>query len=213
MAADPRRTGQLGPAAHMLFSPTSSPLTTLEGQRAVLRTSGRTTPVAVTAVCGKNVTLAFPASRFAGPAILTCAHSEEGLITARGTVDQHGVLLVKHVERAAQRRSAFRVRVGCDVEVTFGDVDVEAHTTDVSMTGLRLASCPRLRVGDEVALRLMLGDDVLHARGRVARADRSGACGIRFVELTPGDDQRLGSFLADLQREQLSGLGLTAWAA
>jgi hypothetical protein len=208
-ALDGRRAAR----GHMLFSATSHTLEALDGQRAVLRTSGRTTPVTVTAVRGRNVTLGFPASRIAGRAILTCAHDEAGLITARGTIDQHGVLLVKNVECAPQRRSAFRVRVGCDVEVTLGDVQTEACTTDVSVTGLRLASCPRLRVGDDVELRIILGDDVLHARGRVARADRSGACGVRFVDLAPGDDQRLGSFLADLQREQLSGLGLTAWAA
>lgn len=197
----------------MLFSAASSTLDALEGQRAVLRTSGRTTPVAVTAVRRKNVTLCFPASRIAGPAILTCAHEEVGLITARGVVDKHGVLAVKDVECAPQRRAAYRVRAACEVDVTLGDVEIPARTTDVSVTGMRLESCPRLRVGDHVDVRLVLGDDVLYLRGRVVRADRSGACGVRFLDLTAGDDQRLGSFLADLQRERLSELALTAWAA
>lgn len=197
----------------MLFSRTSPTLSALDGQYAVLRTSGRTTPVRITGVRGRNVALAFPASRLAGRAILTCAHATTGLISARGTVDRHGVLLVKHVECTPQRRTAFRVRVSCDVEVKLGPVRTQARTTDVSVSGLRLASCPRLRVGDDVKLRIVLGDDVLYVRGRVARADRSGACGVRFVGLSRGDDQRLGSFLADLQREQLTRLGLTAWAA
>lgn len=172
----------------MFISPDSSTLSALEGQRAVLRTSGRTTPVIATAVSGRKVTLCFPASQIAGPAILACAHDDAGLITARGAVDKHGVLCVKDVECAPQRRAAYRVRAECEVEVTFGDVRFAASTTDVSTTGLRLASSPRLRVGDEVALRLTLGDDVLRLRARVARADRSGSCGVRFLGLTAADD-------------------------
>lgn len=191
----------------MLFTRKSSPLDALSGQDAVLRTTGRTTPVTITAVDAKKVTLAFPKGVIAGQAILTCANTDAGLITARGTVDKHGVLSVKEFETTAQRRAAYRVRAACEAEVSLpGGERIPTRTIDVSVTGVRLAPCRRLRVDDRVRLRLALGSDVLLVCARVARADRSGAYGLRFLDLQASDDQRLGSFIADLQRDNLSAL-------
>lgn len=190
-----------------MFSRKSSVLDALSGQDAVLRTTGRTTPVTVTAVDGKKIVLAYPKGPIADQAILTCAHADAGLITARGKTDKQGVLVVKEFDCVAQRRAAYRVKVACEVEVglTRGDT-IPARTTDLSVTGLRLASCPRLRVDDEIRVRLMLGDAVLKARARVVRADRGGGCGVRFLDLQAGEDQLLGSFVADLQRNNVSAL-------
>ncbi len=191
----------------MLFTRKSSPLDALSGQDAVLRTTGRTTPVTITVVDGKKVTLAFPKGVIAGQAILTCANTTAGLITARGAVDKDGILAVKELETTPQRRAAYRVRAACEAEVSLpGGERIPTRTIDVSVTGVRLASCPRLRVDDKVRLRLTLGADVLLVCARVARADRSGACGLRFLDLDATDDQRLGSFIADRQRDNLSVL-------
>lgn len=189
----------------MLFKSKPSLLDALRGREATLRTTGHTGPVQVSAVHGKKLTIEFPTGPRTGAAVLTCAHPDHGLVTVRGTTDRKGVLTVKDVETEEQRRAAYRVRVTREAEVTLPSGEqVTAETTNLSVGGVRLRSCPRLRVDDQVRVRLCMGTDVLLLKAVVARAEPNGGCGLRFLDLRPGDDQIIGRHLADLQRERLA---------
>lgn len=189
----------------MLFKSKPSLLDALCGREAAMRTTGQTGPVQVVAVNGKKLTIEFPKGPRTGAAVLLCAHPEHGLVTVRGTVDRNGVLAVKDVETEAQRRGSYRVRVTCEAEVTLPNGEqVAGETTNLSVGGVRLRSCPRLRVDDQVRVRLTIGPDVLLVKAEVARAETGGGCGLRFLELRPGDDQIIGRYLAELQRDKLA---------
>ncbi|MBJ7332048.1 MAG: PilZ domain-containing protein [Solirubrobacteraceae bacterium] len=191
----------------MLFKTKPSLLDALVGEPATLRTTGRTDPAAVVAVDGKKVTIAREGSPRTGTAILICPHEEHGLVTVRGTIDRKGVLAVRDVSTSEERRSGYRVTVGCDVQVTLPNSErVECHTTDLSVVGTRLASCPRLRADDSVRVIVNLDDEVLLLKALVARADPRGGCGLRFVEVGRDIDQKLGHFVAERQRGNLSAL-------
>lgn len=188
----------------MLFKSKPSLLDNLCGREASMRTTGHTGPVKVVAANGKKLTVEFLQGPRTGAAVLTCAHPEQGLITARGTVDSKGVFAVKEVESEEQRRAAYRVRVELDVEVSLPNGEqVTTQTTNLSVGGLRLRSCPRLRMDDKVRVRVTIGEEILLVKAQVARAEPGGGCGLRFLELRPGDDQVIGRYLAELQRDKL----------
>jgi hypothetical protein len=189
----------------MLLKNKPSLLDNLCGREASMRTTEHTGPVKILHHSGKKLTIEFANGPRTGAAVLTCTHPEQGLITARGTVDSTGVFTVKDIESQEQRRQAYRVRVALKVEVSLPNGEkVTTETINLSVGGLRLRSCPRLSVDDKVRVRVMIGGEILVVKAEVARAEPGGGCGLRFLELRAGDDQRIGRYLADLQRHKLS---------
>ncbi|MBJ7332047.1 MAG: PilZ domain-containing protein [Solirubrobacteraceae bacterium] len=190
-----------------MFKSKPSPLDALDGQQATLRTSGQTGSVTVASVNGKKLTLEFGGGPRTGDAILTCDHPDQGLIKVRGTMDKKGVLSVKDVDTAEQRRLAYRIAVTCEVEVILtSGTTLDCMTSDLSVGGLRIASCFRLRVDDKVTVRVTLGDESLLVKAEVARAEPRGGCGLRFVEMSNDDDLKLSRFITELQRGNLSAM-------
>jgi PilZ domain-containing protein len=108
-------------------------------------------------------------------------------------------------EVVMQRRRSFRV--SCAARVTIagsahGPVLTEA--VDLSVGGMLLARADSLSVGDQVRFAVTLGEgEILVGGGRVVRGTPFGHRALSFQDLTASQEQRLGRFIAELQRQAL----------
>jgi hypothetical protein len=90
-------------------------------------------------------------------------------------------------EPASERRAAPRVRIGAPVSCVVGErgISFQAHTVDVSMSGVLLAArAAKPDVGEEVTMWFSFfpGSSEVPIRGCVARHTPSGFA-VHFVEL------------------------------
>lgn len=88
------------------------------------------------------------------------------------------------------RRSAVRARTRRPAHLHADDFDGDAHTVDISRTGVRVESGSALPdPHQEVEVSVALQDGVeIHARGEVLRVDReAGEAVIQFVDMGPAD--------------------------
>jgi hypothetical protein len=110
-------------------------------------------------------------------------------------------------EVVMQRRRFFRVSCAARVTVagsTRGPVLAEA--VDLSVGGMLLARADALSIGDQVRFAVTLGEgEILVGGGRVVRATQFGHRALAFQDLTQSQEQRLGRFVAELQRLALAG--------
>ena len=101
-----------------------------------------------------------------------------------------------------QQRTASRLRIPLDVVVD----GVQARTVDLSAAGLSLEGGRFGGAGAELALELDLPDHepALRCRGAVVRAT-SELTAVRFLDLAPGEADRLGRFVFAVQRMLAAG--------
>jgi hypothetical protein len=134
--------------------------------------------------------------------------AERGLARLEGVLtDATGTLrfLETAGEVVMQRRRAFRV--SCAAKVTIAGSErnpVLTEAVDVSVGGMLLARAESLRVGDHVRFAVTLGEgEILVGGARVVRATPFGHRALSFEDLTGSQEQRLGRFVAELQRQAL----------
>jgi hypothetical protein len=108
-------------------------------------------------------------------------------------------------EVVMQRRRFFRVRCGVTVTVAGTERDpLLTEAVDLSIGGALLARADALHVGDRVRFALTLGEgEILIGSGRVARGTPFGHRALSFEGLTDSQEQRLGHFVAELERRAL----------
>jgi hypothetical protein len=135
--------------------------------------------------------------------------SDRGLARLEGVLtDATGGLrfLETAGEVVMQRRRFFRV--SCAARVTIagserGPVLVEA--VDLSVGGMLLARADSLSVGDLVRFAVTLGEgEILVGGGHIVRGTPFGHRALSFLDLTASQEQRLGRFVAELQRAALA---------
>jgi hypothetical protein len=98
-------------------------------------------------------------------------------------------------EPEGERRAAQRVRIGAPVSCVVGDrgVSFQAHTVDVSMSGVLLdARAAKPNVGEEVTMWFSFfpGSSEVPVRGRVARHTPSGFA-VHFAQLRASEHAML----------------------
>jgi hypothetical protein len=98
-------------------------------------------------------------------------------------------------EPASERRAAPRVRIGAPVSCVVGErgVSFQAHTVDVSMSGVLLvARAAKPHVGEEVTMWFSFfpGSSEVPIRGRVARHTASGFA-VHFADLSASEGAML----------------------
>jgi len=124
----------------------------------------------------------------------------EGVLTATT-----GVLrfLETGGEVVMQRRRSFRV--SCAAKVTVAGSErgpVMAEAVDLSVGGMLLARADSLSVGDQVRFAVTLGEgEILVGGGRIVRGTPFGHRALSFQDLTASQEQRLGRYVAALQRQ------------
>jgi len=72
---------------------------------------------------------------------------------------------------------------------------------DISLGGLRvtnLPSCPNVRVGDQLGLLLLDGDDALSLTGEVVHHATDDTFGVEFRQLTNQDQKAVGEMIGRL---------------
>jgi len=72
---------------------------------------------------------------------------------------------------------------------------------DISLGGLRvtnLPSCPNVKVGDQLGLLLLDGDDALSLTGEVVHHATADTFGVEFRELTIQDQKAVGEMIGRL---------------
>ena len=72
---------------------------------------------------------------------------------------------------------------------------------DISLGGLRvtnLPACPNVRVGDQLGLLLVDGDDALSLTGEVVHHATADTFGVEFRELTIQDQKAVGEMIGRL---------------
>jgi hypothetical protein len=108
-------------------------------------------------------------------------------------------------EMVMQRRRFFRVT--CGVKVTIAGSDRGATLTeavDLSVGGMLLSRADSLNVGDRVRFALTLGEgEVLVGGAKVVRSTPFGHRALSFEALKANQEQRLGHFVAEVQRRAL----------
>lgn len=134
--------------------------------------------------------------------------SERGLARVEGVLtDTTGALrfLLTSGAVVMQRRRCFRVR--CGVRVTIAGSDRDALLTeavDLSVGGMLLARADPLLVGDRVRFALTLGEgDILVGGAKVVRGTPFGHRALAFEQLMANQEQRLGHFVAEIERRAL----------
>jgi hypothetical protein len=133
--------------------------------------------------------------------------AERGLARAEGVItDTAGALrfLETAGEVVMQRRRFFRVR--CGVAVTVADSDrhsILTEAVDLSVGGMLLTRADSLRMGDRVRFAVTLGEgEILVGGAKVVRATPFGHRALAFDALLGNQEQRLGHFIAELQRRE-----------
>ena len=134
--------------------------------------------------------------------------SDRGLARVEGVLtDTTGALrfLLTSGTVVMQRRSCFRVR--CGVRVTIAGSDRDALLTeavDLSVGGMLLARADPLSVGDRVRFALTLGEgEILVGGAKVVRGTPFGHRALAFEQLKANQEQRLGHFVAEIERRAL----------
>jgi hypothetical protein len=134
--------------------------------------------------------------------------AERGLARLEGVLtDATGSLrfLETAGEVVMQRRRFFRV--SCAARVTIAGSargPVMAEAVDLSVGGMLLARADSLSVGDLVRFAVTLGEgEILVGSGKVVRGTPFGHRALSFLDLTGSQEQRLGRYVADLQRSRL----------
>jgi PilZ domain len=133
--------------------------------------------------------------------------AERGLARAKGVITDTSDAL-RFLETAGevvmQRRQFFRVRCGVTVTVAGADRDpILTEAVDLSVGGMLLARADSLRMGDRVRFALTLAEgEVLVGGAGVVRATPFGHRALSFEALHGNQEQRLGHFVADIQRRQ-----------
>jgi hypothetical protein len=131
--------------------------------------------------------------------------AERGLARAEGVITDTSDAL-RFLETAGevvmQRRRFFRVRCGVTVTVAGADRDpILTEAVDLSVGGMLLAGADWLRIGDRVRFGLTLGEgEILVGGGRIVRATPFGHRALSFDALSGNQEQRLGHFVAEMQR-------------
>jgi hypothetical protein len=72
---------------------------------------------------------------------------------------------------------------------------------DISLGGLRvtnLPSCPSVKVGDQLGLLLLDGEDALSLTGAVVHHATADTFGVAFQELSSQDERAVGEFIGRL---------------
>ena len=105
-------------------------------------------------------------------------------------------------EVVMQRRRFFRVRCGVTITVAGRDRDaLLTEAVDLSIGGALLARTDVLELGDRVRFALTLGEgEILIGGGRIVRATPYGHRALSFEGLSGSQEQRLGHFVADIER-------------
>lgn len=131
--------------------------------------------------------------------------AEHGLARLEGVLtDTTGGLrfLETSGEVVMQRRRSFRV--SCGVKVTIAGSErspVLAEAVDLSVGGMLLARADSLSVGDRVRFAVTLGEgEILVGGAKIVRGTPFGHRALSFEGLTGGQEQRLGRFVAQVQR-------------
>lgn len=171
---------------------------------------------------GGNVLLSIPSDCELPPQadyVLVFYHPVQGLITCRCALAAHTyagkpAYTVEVLERLSrnQRRADLKVSFEQDVHVRlFGGNEFSAETVNLSAGGVCLRSVMRAFVGDRIffslnndQVNLLLIAEIL----RVVPFDMTShppvfEYGCRFVELSPGDEEMLRSFVFRLDLNRL----------
>ena len=72
---------------------------------------------------------------------------------------------------------------------------------DISLGGLRvtnLPSCPNVKIGDQLGMLLLDGDDALSLEGAVVHHSTSDSFGVEFRELSMQDQRAVGDLIGRL---------------
>jgi hypothetical protein len=72
---------------------------------------------------------------------------------------------------------------------------------DISLGGLRvtnLPSCPNVKIGDQLGMLLLDGDDALSLAGAVVHHSTSDSFGVEFRELSMQDQRAVGDLIGRL---------------
>jgi c-di-GMP-binding flagellar brake protein YcgR len=72
---------------------------------------------------------------------------------------------------------------------------------DISLGGVRvtnLPSCPNVKIGDQLGLLLLDGDDALSLNGEVVHHSTPDTFGVEFRELSLQDQRAVGNFIGRL---------------
>ena len=75
------------------------------------------------------------------------------------------------------------------------------ESQDISLAGVRvtnLPSCPSVKVGNQLGLLLLDGDDALLLTGEVVHHSTSDTFGVEFRELSNQDQRAMGDFIGRL---------------
>jgi hypothetical protein len=133
--------------------------------------------------------------------------AERGLARVEGVItDATGALRFLETTGGVvmQRRRFFRVRCGVRVTVAGDERDpLLTEAVDVSVGGMLLARADSLSLGDRVRFALTLGEgEILVGGASVVRATPFGHRALAFDALRGNQEQRLGHFVAALQRRE-----------
>lgn len=121
--------------------------------------------------------------------------------------------------RYSQRRREFRSRVGAgnpinvNISLVGSDLGFDISLVDLSVTGFgaRCSVHDEVGTGDEIEVRLPVGEDVLLLMATVTfssidEVQRQRRVGGRFHDLTPDVQRTLSTFVTTMQREYLRRL-------
>jgi hypothetical protein len=131
-----------------------------------------------------------------------------GLARLEGVIadTKDGLRFLKTTEEVVmQRRRFFRVHCGVRVTLAGGARDaLLTEAVDLSIGGMLLARADGLQPGDRLRFALTLGEgEILIGGARVVRATPFGHRALSFEGLTASQEQRLGYFVAEIERQAL----------
>jgi len=95
----------------------------------------------------------------------------------------------------SERRTSDRKKLIVDVRFEGGDGTGIANTRDIGSGGLYMTTTAILDVGMPILMSMGIGDRSMNIRGTVVYSDPGHGVGVRFKELSPADEEFLGSEL------------------
>ena len=101
-----------------------------------------------------------------------------------------------------ERRESVRVKKALEIVYSSNSPPIHARLDDLSETGMFVETSHPLEVGALVDFTLVLPDDKigepLRGKGMIAWADKTVGVGIRFVDLTDEDRERVKWYVAEV---------------
>ncbi|MEA2125543.1 MAG: PilZ domain [Solirubrobacteraceae bacterium] len=112
---------------------------------------------------------------------------------------------VSDSSRAADRRSAVRLPIFADVDVTIEGRTSRAQMLDISATGMRFRGPNRPRLGETISVRVQLpGGPAVDADGIVRLSEPGAVIAVEFTALRVGTVREIGAWTVAQLRQSLT---------